>query len=153
MRLFTIWSMTTLIFVACNTAKDEKSSVADSSTVTVSGETVTEKPVSDSIQSAPAVKTDLDFTKGEMQKQKNMSKSKIEVKTFANANISGYGYDIIVDGHTYVHQPNIPAVPGNNGFASEEIAKKVAGLVVMKIKKNIMPPTIDVKELDSLGAN
>jgi hypothetical protein len=79
-------------------------------------------------------------------------KSDIEIKTFkVDPPGSGYGYDVMIDKRPYLHQPNIPAVPGNNGFSSEENAKKAAGLVVYKIRHNIMPPTIDPKELDSLG--
>ena len=79
-------------------------------------------------------------------------KSDIEIKTFkVDPPGSGYGYDISIDKHSYLHQPNIPAVPGNNGFSSEEKARKVAVLVEYKIRHNIMPPTIDPKELDSLG--
>ena len=45
----------------------------------------------------------------------------------------------------------IPAVPGNQGFATESDAKKVGELMLYKIKNKIMPPSIDVRELDSLG--
>jgi hypothetical protein len=51
----------------------------------------------------------------------------------------------------YVHQPNIPAMQGNKTFASEESARKVGALVAEKIRNNIMPPTVDTRELDSLG--
>lgn len=78
-------------------------------------------------------------------------KVNIDIKVFQNKDMSGYGYDIILDGHLYVHQPNVPALPGNNGFKSEAKAKSVAELVAFKIKNNIMPPTISVSELDSLG--
>ena len=64
-------------------------------------------------------------------------KSDIQIKTFRNENLSGYGYDIILNGHVYVHQPNIPALPGNNGFATEKQAQKVAELVAYKISHNI----------------
>lgn len=80
-----------------------------------------------------------------------LQKADIQIRTFKNSDVSGFGYDIIMEGNTYVHQPNIPALPGNNGFASEALARKVAEIVVKKIRNNIMPPTIDVKELDSLG--
>lgn len=71
--------------------------------------------------------------------------------TFANSDGNGFGYDIHVDGRVYIHQPYIPAVSGNNGFASKEDAEKVARLMEYKIKNNILPPTIEIHELDSLG--
>src|SRR3989338_3589035 len=71
-----------------------------------------------------------------------------EVAPYANANITvqtfqeneEWGYDILIDGNLYVHQPNIPAVPGGNGFKTQADAEKVAGLVVVKIINNILPP-------------
>ena len=50
-----------------------------------------------------------------------------------------------------VHQPNIPAVMGNRGFSTEEDAAKTADLVMYKLKNNIMPPSVSVSELDSIG--
>lgn len=63
----------------------------------------------------------------------------------------GYGYDIYVDGQRYIHQLNIPSVPGTKGFKTEADALKVATLVRKKIENNIMPPSITPEELDSLG--
>jgi len=76
--------------------------------------------------------------------------SNCEIKIFKNDSL-GFGYDIIVNGKPYVHQPNIPAVPGNRGFSTEESARKAANLVAFKIKNNIMPPSVSIKELDSIG--
>ncbi|MEP7263354.1 MAG: DUF4907 domain-containing protein [Bacteroidota bacterium] len=64
---------------------------------------------------------------------------------------NGFGYDIYVNDKLYIHQPHIPAVAGNNSFASESDAKKAGEFVSEKIKKNIMPPGITISELDSLG--
>lgn len=80
-----------------------------------------------------------------------LNAAKLEYKIFKNSNTSGYGYDIYVNGVLKFHQPNIPAIPGNNGFKSEEQARKVAELVLKKMKNNMDFPTIEVKELDSLG--
>lgn len=63
----------------------------------------------------------------------------------------GWGYDIYVDGTMYIHQPHIPAVPGNKGFKTEEDAQKTAGLVIYKLSIGISPPSITPDELDSLG--
>ena len=75
---------------------------------------------------------------------------KVGFKTFRNAG-SDWGYDIYVDGKLYVHQPHIPATSGNTGFKNERDAKNTAELVVKKIKKNILPPSISIEELEKLG--
>jgi len=62
----------------------------------------------------------------------------------------GFGYDIYVNGKMYVHQPTIPAVPGNRAFSSGQKAAQAAQLVIYKIQNNILPPTVEVRELDSL---
>lgn len=82
---------------------------------------------------------------------KRNKEADIDYKIFRNTETSGFGYDIILEGKTYVHQPNIPALSGNNGFSTEEDARKVAILVSNKIRNNIMPPTVEKRELDSLG--
>lgn len=63
-----------------------------------------------------------------------------------------WGYDILVDGNLVVHQPSKPALPGNSGFATQEKARKVAGLVIEKIKKGQMPPTLSPEEMQNIGA-
>lgn len=63
----------------------------------------------------------------------------------------GWGYDVYVDGTMYIHQPHIPAVPGNKGFKTEEDARIAAGLVIYKLSMGISPPSITPDELDSLG--
>jgi len=90
-------------------------------------------------------------TTGESLRKEQLKNVSIETRVFKNTEINGYGYDILMDGKIYVHQPNIPALPGNNGFASEKQANLVANLVSHKIRNNIMPPTVEVRELDSLG--
>ena len=61
-----------------------------------------------------------------------------------------YGYEIYIDGKKYIHQVNIPGLPGNKGFADKNSAAKIAEFVISKIQKNIMPPTVTLNELDSL---
>jgi len=82
--------------------------------------------------------------------QESKFSSNIEVKTFP-ALENTFGYEIWIDGRKTVLQSTIPSIPGNKGFSSEEKARKVADLVVFKIKNNQMPPSITPKELDSLG--
>ena len=76
----------------------------------------------------------------------------VEVKTYPNKSpLTGYGYDLFVDGVLKVHQPHIPAIPGTRGFSSEAYAKQAGELVAFKVKNNIMPPSVTPEELDSLG--
>jgi hypothetical protein len=63
---------------------------------------------------------------------------------------AGWGYDIYINEKIYVHQPNIPAVSGSKGFDKEKYAKKTAHLVIEKIRKHILPPTVATDELKSL---
>ena len=83
--------------------------------------------------------------------------AKIDVKVFNNDSLQqdnnphGYGYDVLLYDASYIHQPNIPAINGNRGFHTREQARTAAEFVVYKIRNNIMPPRVDVRELDSLG--
>lgn len=74
--------------------------------------------------------------------------SEITVNTFEEE--TGWGYDVLVDGNVYVHQPNIPAVGGNKGFKTEADARATGNLAVEKIRDGIIPPTISVEELKEI---
>jgi hypothetical protein len=63
-----------------------------------------------------------------------------------------WGYDILVDNKLTIHQPSIPSLPGNKGFKTREGAEKVAKLVIQKMKKGEMPPSIDAEEMKKLKA-
>lgn len=83
-------------------------------------------------------------------------KSEITVEIFKvdsleNNGSTGWGYDILINGQLYIHQPNIPAVMGNNGFSSEEKAREAGELIISKIRNNILPPTVTVEELETKG--
>ena len=62
-----------------------------------------------------------------------------------------YGYDVFADGRLMIHQTSVPALPGNEGFKTKEDATKVALLVIEKIKKGEMPPTISIDEMKKLN--
>lgn len=81
--------------------------------------------------------------------QNPYAESEITLKTFQNKDTT-WGYDIYIDGNIYVHQPHKPALPGTNGFNNEKSAQKAAETVVSKIRKNILPPTLSVGEVDSI---
>ena len=63
---------------------------------------------------------------------------------------TGFGYDILSGNRIIINQPLVPGLPGNKGFTTKEDAAKVARLVIQKINKNIMPPTITPQDLQSL---
>ncbi len=62
----------------------------------------------------------------------------------------GWGYDIYKKDSLYIHQMTIPALEGLKTFKTESDAKKVASLVLEKMKYNQFP-VISLKELDSLN--
>ena len=61
-----------------------------------------------------------------------------------------WGYDINADKKMFIHQSCIPGLPGNEGFKTKTNAEKVAKLVIGKIKKGEMPPSVTVEELKKL---
>ena len=62
-----------------------------------------------------------------------------------------YGYDVFGDGKLMIHQTSVPALPGNEGFKTKDDATKVALLVIEKIRKGEMPPTISIDEMKTLS--
>lgn len=74
---------------------------------------------------------------------------RVNYKIITNTDHS-YGYDIFINGMLRVHQPAIPGMQGARGFLRKADAKKVASLVITKVQKGLMPPTIETRELDSL---
>jgi hypothetical protein len=61
-----------------------------------------------------------------------------------------YGYNIKMNGRTLIYQPSVPALPGVEGFKTEEDAMRVGEFIMDKLRKNIFPPSVSVFELDSL---
>ena len=61
-----------------------------------------------------------------------------------------FGYDILSDNKNLIHQPSKPGLAGNKGFTKKADAEKVASLVIYKLSHNIMPPTVEKREMDSL---
>ena len=83
-------------------------------------------------------------------KENPYKNSKIEINTFQNKD-SSWGYDVSIDAQKSIIQPNIPSLPGNRGFNTSDEAKKTGEFAAYKIHNNIMPPTLNKAELDSLG--
>lgn len=61
-------------------------------------------------------------------------------------------YDILMEGRLYIHQPSAPGLPGMEGFKTKEQAAKVAELVISKMKKGEMPPSVTIEEMKQLKA-
>ena len=89
--------------------------------------------------------------KQEAKQQKNpYANAEITIKIIPAAN-NTFGYDILLYGRPLVHQPNIPGLPGNEGFTTKERAQTVAEFVVKKIRNNEMPPTVTIEDLNNMG--
>ena len=89
--------------------------------------------------------------KKEVKEQKNpYAKADITINIIPSLNQS-FGYDIRLYGRPLVHQPNIPGLPGNEGFNTREKAQRVAEFVVKKIRNNEMPPTVTIEDLNDMG--
>lgn len=61
-----------------------------------------------------------------------------------------WGYDIYMAKRLVIHQPSVPGLPGNEGFKTKADAGKVARLVIEKIHKGEMPPTVAIEELKKI---
>ena len=99
----------------------------------------------------PAISMSSEAATGkEVKEQKNpYANAEISIKIIPSVNKT-FGYDILVQGKQLIHQPNIPAMPGNEGFKTKKSAQKVAEFVEKKIRKNEMPPTVSVKDLNRM---
>jgi len=84
------------------------------------------------------------FSSDEASKSKN-----IAAKIIPSIN-STWGYDILVGNKLMIHQPSIPGMPGNEGFKTKKSAQKVADLVINKMKKGEMPPSVTIEEMKKL---
>lgn len=61
-----------------------------------------------------------------------------------------WGYDIYMEKRLFIHQPGKPGLPGNEGFITKANAEKVARLVIGKLKKGEMPPSVTIEEMKKL---
>ncbi len=80
-----------------------------------------------------------------------MKNAKLSYKIIVSLH-NTWGYDIYNDGKLMIHQPTPPGMPGNDGFKTKAAAKKIAELVMSKIKKGEMPPTVTMEEMKKLKA-
>lgn len=71
--------------------------------------------------------------------------------TIIDAPNNTFCYDIYAEGRLMIHQSSMPGLPGNEGFKTRDDAMKVAEMVMYKIRKGEMPPTVSVDEMKQLG--
>lgn len=152
-KYFILLSTIAFLFSCTNGNNKDKKETADSTTEKKSEQAM--NPEQREMQEMKEM-----AEKQKKQPQENPYKNaKIEVKALDNAKsknaddvkVGGFGYDIYIFDALYVHQPNVPAINGNRGFKTKEQAKQAGELVAYKIKNNIMPPSVSIQELDSLG--
>lgn len=62
---------------------------------------------------------------------------------------TGWGYEVLVDGKTIIHQEIVPALPVETGFSKKEYAEKAAQLVIQKLQRNDLP-TLTKTDLSSI---
>jgi hypothetical protein len=67
--------------------------------------------------------------------------------TIISAPNKTWGYDILMEKRLFIHQTSVPGLPGNEGFKTMTNAEKVAKLVIEKLKKGEMPPTVTIDEM------
>ncbi|HLI92783.1 MAG TPA: DUF4907 domain-containing protein [Puia sp.] len=71
----------------------------------------------------------------------------VELKAIQTAN--GWGYDILADGHPYIHQDRIPDIRGVHGFQSKEEALAVGRKVYDRLISNQLP-IVSIPEMREL---
>lgn len=100
------------------------------------------------------------YTVQAQQKPEDDAKKFPDAGSIANAKLTykiidapehTYCYDVYSDGKLLIHQKSIPALPGNKGFKTKSDAEKIAQLVISKIKKGEMPPTVSVEEMTKMN--
>jgi hypothetical protein len=84
------------------------------------------------------------------QQRNPYTNAEITTKIIPSTN-NTFGYDILLYARPLVHQPNIPGLPGDEGFTTKERAQTVAEFVVTNIRNNAMPPTVTIEDLNNMG--
>ena len=81
--------------------------------------------------------------------RRNRNTDKVFIESKAIKTNDGWGYNIVVDGKTYIHQEFIPAITEKHGFKTMEDALLVGNRVIEKISNNQLPAITrdDLKEL------
>ncbi|MBK7712145.1 MAG: DUF4907 domain-containing protein [Bacteroidales bacterium] len=58
----------------------------------------------------------------------------------------GWGYDILKNNRTIIHQPYVPAVSGQYPFKSKKLARKTGRIVLNKLRQH-QSPVVTVQEV------
>jgi len=81
---------------------------------------------------------------------RNRNQDKVFIESKAIKTKDGWGYNILIDGKTYIHQEFIPAIAEKHSFKTKEDALLVGREVIKKISTNQLP-SITVDDLKELG--
>ncbi|WP_158673992.1 DUF4907 domain-containing protein [Pedobacter sp. KBW01] len=81
------------------------------------------------------------------QESKKKSHSTISYKIIPSIQ-NTWGYEIYIDSKKVILQRNIPGLPGSLGFKTKASSKKIAEIVVRKLKEGVMPPKVTSEELE-----
>jgi hypothetical protein len=106
---------------------------------------------SNSLAQAPSAPTNLQWSLAQTGEATPNTSAQLSYKIIERPD-HRYGYDIVANGNVIIHQTSVPAVPGNQGFETEDGATKVALLVIEKIREGEMPPTVSSQEMKQLKA-
>lgn len=148
MKIYIFFLLAILFLISCTNGKEENENAENNFS-----EIKSENPVSHEELEA----RELQEPVNEAPKQNPYKDANIQVRIFKNdtmkpvSEYKGYGYNILINEALTVHQPHKPGVPGMMGFKSVADAKKAGDFIAYKIRNNIMPPTVSMQELDSLG--
>ncbi|MEO7309091.1 MAG: DUF4907 domain-containing protein [Chitinophagaceae bacterium] len=82
--------------------------------------------------------------------KKRSNISGVYTQRIITSNDGTYGYEIYLNNKMIIKQTNIPGISGSNGFRRINDADKIASLVIDKLLKGIMPPTVEKAEMDKL---
>ncbi len=126
--------LATLIVFSCQQKKDKKIELQQEKVAINQKEA---KELAENLNQAPS--------------KKSAALSVYHSESFETPNV-GWGYSIFEGTKEIIHQPHIPAIQGNQGFATKEISERVAKEIIRKLDLGIMPPTLSVDEMQKLGA-
>ena|ERR1700722_11659488 len=82
-------------------------------------------------------------------RRREWKKAHVMVELRAIQTPLGWGYDILTNGHPYIHQNIIPDIRGQHGFQSKEEALAVGQKVYERLVANQIP-VISIEEMRQL---
>ena len=85
-----------------------------------------------------------------LERRRQWKKDHVLVELKAIQTQRGWGYDILTNGHPYIHQDVIPDIRGQHGFVSKDDALAVGQVVYDRLVKNQIP-MINVAEMKKMG--